>query len=266
MTPLSIVWDFKTDAFTPAERRVLFEGAAARWSSVVLGWPARPDGSPVTLPNSTPLRYLKVSVELAEFKGAMEDAFAMVDTTQLLAKTLGKEEGRAAGLPYEGTIKINRKYVDVGKRVDEPARVKDSIVHELGHILGVGTVFDQKRLAKPLGKSEFVFVGDVAMRAYAQLLGPDPADNERGPQEVPLVPAPGASTPAYHWNEKGFKFEIMSEMLDAETAATRTFEFNAISVVTVGALKDIGYEVDFRNAEPFELQKSHEESASRALV
>ena len=78
--------------------------------------------------------------------------------------------------------------------------------------------------------------------------------------------AGGLDPHAYHWDEKKFRLEIMSEKLDRETAATRTFEFNAISAITVGALKDIGYEVDMQNAEPFQLQKVTRRCFERAGI
>ena len=72
MTPLRIEWDFtKAKRLTPTQRRVFFEGAAERWLNVVRGWRKLPDGSPVTLDNGTPLRFLRVFVELAKLPRRM---------------------------------------------------------------------------------------------------------------------------------------------------------------------------------------------------
>jgi hypothetical protein len=243
MTPLCVRWDFtRAQAFTPTQRRLWFEGAAQRWSYVVLGWPAHPGGSPVSLNNGAPLRYLQVSVEIGKLP---KDVVGFVDTAKNKLLRLGSNMGRAAGLPYQGTIRINGALLE--NAATEPGRFKDCVVHELGHILGAGTVFHEKGLVQKSGRSYF-FKGAAAMRAYAKLLG-----RKSGAEKVPLVREPGGSSPAYHWNEKKLRLEIMSERLDKETATTRAFEFNAISAVTVGALKDIGYEVDMQNAEPLEL-------------
>lgn len=105
----------------------------------------------------------------------------------------------------------------------------ETIVHEMAHGLGFtdGTDVFNRYINEP----DTAFVGPNALRAYNSIFGL----NATG---VPLDPGSLA-----HWDEFVFTTELMTPTSDPG--------FNQISRVTVGALEDMGYEVNYAAADPY---------------
>lgn len=113
------------------------------------------------------------------------------------------------------------------------------IIHEMGHVLGLGTIWDRLGLRQGAGTVNPRFVGQNAMREFAALTG------AAGPEAVPLANRGGPGTRDAHWREAVFGNELMTGFIDAGA--------NPISRVTVGALEDTGYTVDYDHADPYVL-------------
>jgi hypothetical protein len=135
--------------------------------------------------------------------------------------------------------------VDIADRDNE--QIKDIMVHELGHALGVGPFWTLEYIRssfKPLGlvKNLFtdspIYVGRYALAEYRKLAP--------GAIGVPLESGGGGGTRAAHWSEAVFGNELMTGYLSSTMPLSR---------VTLGALQDLGYSVNYAKADPFTLPK-----------
>jgi subtilisin-like proprotein convertase family protein len=116
------------------------------------------------------------------------------------------------------------------------------IMHEMAHVLGFGTIWSQLSLRQGAGTVNPRFTGPNAMREFAVLRA------EGGAEAVPLANVGGPGTVDSHWREAVFGNELMTGFLNTG--------LNPISRLTIGALEDMGYEVDYAAADPYALPSS----------
>jgi hypothetical protein len=143
--------------------------------------------------------------------------------------------GAAAGLPATGEMTFDTADLEA---MEADGTLNDVIVHEMGHVLGIGTIWDLKGLLAGAGGINPTFVGENAMREYGELRGGGPAD-------VPVENVGNQGTRDSHWRESIFVSELMTGRIAGPN--------NAISRVTVASLQDLGYVVDLDAAEPYML-------------
>ncbi|MEZ5321535.1 MAG: leishmanolysin-related zinc metalloendopeptidase [Microthrixaceae bacterium] len=110
----------------------------------------------------------------------------------------------------------------------------DTITHEMGHVLGIGTVWNASDTSG-LGSANPLFTGPVAGAAYNAL---------GGSGAVPLENTGGSGTADSHWRESVFGTALMTGWIDTS---------NQLSTISVGALADMGYGVDLSAADPYTL-------------
>jgi len=131
-------------------------------------------------------------------------------------------------LPLYGTMRFDSADVDgLGDRFE------DVILHEMGHVLGVGTIWSSKNLltfngSSCLNSSVISFTGSEARAQYA-VLG--------GSGNVPVENGGGSGTKCGHWDEETFDNELMTGFLNGGSA-------NPLSIITAGSMQDLGYSVD----------------------
>jgi len=112
-------------------------------------------------------------------------------------------------------------------RMERDGTLLPVILHEMGHAFGLGTLWSFRDLLGSRG-----YVGANALREYRSIFGiPD----------APAVPVAGSG----HWDEGVLKNELMTPM--AEQPGTPM----PISRITVGALQDLGYSVNYAAADPY---------------
>jgi hypothetical protein len=138
---------------------------------------------------------------------------------------------RASGLPDHGVMEFD--VADVASMYSS-GMLLDVILHEMGHILGIGTLWTLKGV-----KSGFNYIGAAAVAEYRTLTGNGSATS------VPIESGGGAGTAGSHWSEAVFDAELMTGYIDGS--------FNPISRVTIASLKDLGYTVDIGAADPYAL-------------
>ncbi|WP_019008251.1 excalibur calcium-binding domain-containing protein [Deinococcus aquatilis] len=136
-------------------------------------------------------------------------------------------------LPIYGVIDINSNGLSDLPRVD----LLDTVIHEMLHALGVGTLWeadyrvslsgdsDDKNLIKKVG-GKYYYTGARALAAYKALGGKVSAG-------IPL------DADAGHWAGG----TVCSEILSGE-AGDYTGRVNPVSPLTLGALEDLGYRVN----------------------
>jgi hypothetical protein len=116
---------------------------------------------------------------------------------------------------------------------------KDVILHEMGHVLGFGTLWQSFGLVTGLGGTNPLYVGTNALREYRSIFGVPTATG------VPVENSGGAGTAGGHWRESVFVTELMTGY--AEAAGTKM----PISRITVGQFQDLGYQVNYAKADAY---------------
>jgi len=120
------------------------------------------------------------------------------------------------------------------------------ILHEMGHILGIGTLWPTLGLlADPAasGGTDPHFTGADAIAAFDAIGGSSYVG-----AKVPVEDGGGSGTQDGHWRESVFDTELMTGWIDAGA--------NLVSLVTVESLDDMGYTVDPGEAASYGLPAS----------
>jgi hypothetical protein len=143
--------------------------------------------------------------------------------------------GAAAFLPAKGIMQFDT--ADVAA-MEANGTLVDVITHEMGHVIGIGTIWARKHLLDGSRGSNPTFKGANAKREYGVLKG-------TGPLRVPVENTGQPGTRDSHWRESVFKNELMSGFIAAPG--------NPLSRLTVASLQDLGYVVDMAAAEPYQL-------------
>lgn len=147
-------------------------------------------------------------------------------------------------LPIAGQLRLDEDDVEALRNA---GILEDLIAHELGHVLGVGSLWDLfgflrlPSLPDARG-ADTHFAGPAAIAAFDQVGGAGypgakvPVENELGEE----------GTRDRHWRESVLGNELLTGFLSSSAP-------NPLSRVTLASLADLGYMVDLDAAEPFEL-------------
>lgn len=201
-----------------------FKKAADRWSKVIVG------DLPSVMIDGDVIDDLLIVAQGVPIDG--------------VGKTLGQagpthlrpaSSGASAFLPAKGLMSFDT--ADLAKMQADGTLV-DVITHEMGHVIGIGTIWEDKGLLAGAGTTNPTFKGVNAKREYGALKG-------MGPVKVPVENTGGPGTRDGHWRESVFRNELMSGFIGAPG--------NPISKMTVASLQDLGYTVDLTAAEPYAL-------------
>ncbi|MEE1829417.1 leishmanolysin-related zinc metalloendopeptidase [Streptomyces sp. SP17KL33] len=139
-------------------------------------------------------------------------------------------------LPVKGVMRFDS--ADLTKMETEGTLV-DVITHEMGHVLGVGTLWKPFGLLTGAGGNNPTFTGPQAQAEFATLVSEDQ------PVPVPVANFGGPGTRDSHWREAVFVSELMSPFISGSN--------NPLSRLTAASLGDLGYQVDLNGAEPYAL-------------
>ncbi len=149
---------------------------------------------------------------------------------------------RENGIPVMGRMRFDTADLD---NVEAAGTLDDLIVHEMGHVLGIGSlwsVFGLSEVPAPdsSGDSDPFFNGSAGRTAFDELGGESYVGNR-----VPIEDSGGGGTRFVHWRESVFDNELMTGFLDAGS--------NPLSLLTIASLEDMGYTVSRSTAESFGL-------------
>jgi hypothetical protein len=202
-----------------ASLQSVFEQAAAKWESVITG----------DLPSAI---YGGVAVDdlLIDASGVA------IDGTGNVLGQAGPDAFRTTGsrLPYHGAMEFDT--ADLAS-MQANGTLLGVIEHEMGHVLGIGTVWTSKGLLSGLNTNNPIFVGAQATAAYNAIFG----TNAFG---VPVENTGGSGTRNSHWRESIFGNELMTGWVGAGSNMP-------LSRITIGSLADIGYSVNYAAADPY---------------
>jgi hypothetical protein len=143
--------------------------------------------------------------------------------------------GAAALIPAKGIMSFDIADLE---QMAAAETLHDVITHEMGHVLGIGTIWTMKGLTQQEDPTNPVFIGELAMGEYGSLRGADP-------MPVPLENTGGPGTRGSHWREAVFEAELMTGFIDTPP--------NPCSRLTAASLQDCGYQVDLAAADAYAL-------------
>lgn len=150
--------------------------------------------------------------------------------------------------PMVGGIILNALYLYGSLKEEQLYAV---LLHEVGHVLGIGTVWDLPRspltLYKEDNRDKYYYTGTAALREYKSYY-PDtewvgiPLEDDGGEGTQDAHPEEDMDRVIHGKKYPGLQDELMTGWIKSMISLSR---------VTLGFLEDIGYEVDYSKADPF---------------
>jgi hypothetical protein len=205
---------------TPAQQAA-FQIAAARWQSIIVG----------DLPN--------MRTDLGNTDDVIIDA-SVVDIDGA-GRTLGQASPTnfrdRSNLPSRGFMQFDSADL---RALESEGRLNDVIVHEMGHVLGIGTIWDKQRRIKGSSTGNPSFIGPNAVSQYNQIF-------KKNALTTPIESNFGGGTRESHWPEAEFGTELMSGFTGTDNSLVLP-----LSRITVGQMQDLGYEVDYTHADAYD--------------
>ena len=150
--------------------------------------------------------------------------------------------------PLLGVMRFDT--ADVGPLITA-GKFDEVVLHEMGHVLGFGTVWSPSfdNLLVGGGGSDPHFIGIQATSAFNRSGGTSYTAGQKVPVENCLPPTTcpggGAGTRDSHWRKTVFGPELMTGFLSSGVTP--------LSVVTVAAMGDEGYQVNYAGADSYAL-------------
>ena len=218
-----------------ATHQAAFETARARWESIITQDVADVPGPLGECPSVHPAT-----------PGSVDDLviYVTVDSIDGEFGTLGRAGPcyvRDDNLPITGSMTFDEADLDwlAGKGL-----LVSTILHEMGHVLGIGTVWDEAGLLSGDCVVDPIFTGSAARGAFNSVGGGSYAGGGKVPVENTGTVGDGSN--CTHWREAVFDAELMTPALSAGEA-------NPLSIVTVRSLADLGYAVTTAGADAYAL-------------
>ncbi|QDV29344.1 hypothetical protein Spb1_12300 [Planctopirus ephydatiae] len=203
---------------TPSQQAI-FAQASARWSQLITG-----DLADVDLGGGDIIDDLRISAE-----------GVVIDGPGGILGQAGPTAIRAgSNLPYNGIMRFDS--ADLAS-LEASGQLFDVILHEMGHVLGIGTVWDLQGLLQGAGTADPRFTGAQATAEYNARF----ANVETG---VPVENTGGPGTRDSHWRESIYDNELMTGFLNPGVD-------NPISRTTTASLADQGYVVNINASDPY---------------
>lgn len=154
-------------------------------------------------------------------------------------------------LPAYGRMRFDAADLEQQER---SGTLDELVLHEMGHVLGIGTVWDDLGLLRnPASGTEAPdthFTGPLAIAAFNEAGG----TGYEG-AKVPVENTGGPGTRNGHWRETVLITELMTGYQNVGVT-------EPLSAITIRSLADLGYEVDPALADPYRLPSA---AAAQAL-
>jgi hypothetical protein len=219
-----------TPAYAPA-----FAAAAARWEEVITG----------DLPN------VSLAYGGGSCHGAVDETvddliiFVKVESIDGVGGALGQAGPcfirSNGGLPITGQLRLDEDDLNEAQGL---GILEALVLHEMGHVLGFGTLWESQGLIADAGSPDPYFTGSEAKSAFNDIGGGAYAGTP-----VPVENTGGTGTRDGHWRESVFDAELLTGWLNVGSS-------NPLSSVSAASLADAGYAVDSSAADGFSLSLS----------
>lgn len=234
-TGAQAAYDIDVRFLTPMSpsRQAAFTNSAARWASLIYG---NVPNIPVNLsagacgPNSPALNETIDDIVI----------FATIDSIDGPGEILGQAGPcfiRNSGkLPLLGVMIFDS--ADVAQ-LELDGQFELVILHEMGHVLGYGTIWTDLGLLVGGGGPDPHLVGAQAIAAFDRSGGQGYVAGAK----VPVEDCCGPGTQDAHWRELVFVNELMTGFLDAGA--------NPLSVTSTASMGDLGYVVNYAASDSY---------------
>jgi len=201
-----------------------FKAAADRWSKVIVG------DLPSVMIDGDVIDDLLIMAQGVDIDGP-GGILGQAGPTHLRPASAGVN----AFLPAKGLMSFDT--ADLAQ-MQADGTLLDVITHEMGHVIGIGTIWENKKLLLGAGSNNPTFKGAGAKHEFGVLKG-------GGPAKVPVENTGGPGTRDGHWRDSVFRNELMTSFISGPG--------NPLSKMTVASLHDLGYTVNLDAAEPYAL-------------
>lgn len=213
-----------------ADQCQFFEAAAAKWQSILVG--DVPDASGVIAARSC-----EGSIPTPTFRGTVDDV--LIDVLRQLIDGPGAVLG-SAGPCLARNADLLTLYVmffdtDVLALLQQNNVLDEVVVHEMGHVLGIGTLRDFGRDLLQGTAADPRFVGPSTITGFHDVGG-------RG-ATVPVEEDGGPGTRFGQWGDETFDAELMTGFIGLGESP--------LSLMTVGSMQDLGYVVNDNAADRY---------------
>lgn len=228
-----------------ASQKKAFDDAAARWSELITG----------DIPNLADVPAGECLDPVISDTRNIDDLmiYALLEPIDGPGKVLGaagpcftRSGGTHPDLTAVGVMRFDTDDLD---ELESSGDLGATILHEMGHVLGFGTLWETKDLLKEPSLNnpgaDTYFDGVLALALFDAVGGDDytgnkvPVENDTGTF--------GQGSLDSHWREGVFDNELMTPAINGNRPG------NPLSVVTVSSLADLGYTVDSEKADLYEL-------------
>lgn len=236
-------FDIELDYLTSvdADHQSAFENAEARWESMVTG-----DLPDITF--SSPENFDFCASGAGNRSATIDDLliYVRVDSIDGEGGTLGQAGPCAARTASDDSFLTSAVGGMVFDEADlealaDQGLLESTILHEMGHVLGIGTLWSSHGLLVGGGTGDPYFVGAAGRDGFEQIGG----DSYAG-IPVPVANTGGSGTRDAHWRESVLDRELMTGYLNGGTT-------NPLSVLTVESLGDQYYSVDPGAADSYQI-------------
>ena len=238
--------DEVTESLTEAQKQVFID-AAERWSQII-----REDIEDFDLVSPLPEEF--VFPKTPPLQGVIDDVLIYVRFAELGGplgsagpRNVRLEDSAHPNLPLIGLMQFEIAEFEPGGFFEDEQAYQDVIVHEMGHVIGIGTIWDITNnvddnyiandpptvppgLPNPDYDPGFTGAGAVAeYNSLQQALGQEPSS------VIPIANTGGPGNYNGHWREFIFEEELMTPYAAG---------IELLSRMTAASLGDLGYSVD----------------------
>jgi hypothetical protein len=223
---------------TPGQQAA-FDAAIARWQSVIIG-----DIPDVDSVNFTPAAFCPGAVAMVN--ESIDDVVIFADLVTI--DGAGGVLGRAGPCLIRSSGRLTAMGVmqfDVADltTLETNGRLNDVILHEMAHVLGFGTLWNELALLQNGGGSDPFFKGPSAGGAFlAAVLGGASFNGNA----VPVENLGGPGTRDAHWRKAIVANELMTGSISLGNSP--------LSAFSLASLRDLGYVVNDAVADAFTFQ------------
>ncbi len=218
-------------------QQTLFTNAAARLSAIVTG-----DLADVTLTDFDTARACGM-FGLPTLNEVVDDVviYASVQNIDGAGKILaeagpcGFRNAASGFLTTVGVMEFDAADIE---RLAANGTLQDVITHEMLHVLGIGTLWSDRRLLQAEGTSAVTYLGRGGAGGCFDSGGASVCGSG-----VPVENNGVPGTTDAHWRETTFQSELMTGYVNLGGMP--------LSAITVGSLQDMGYAVNMLAADPF---------------
>ncbi|MEW6422132.1 MAG: Ig-like domain-containing protein [Deinococcota bacterium] len=223
--PFNITVIFPANSNLTAGQKAAFINAANRWSQVIAA--GLPDVPNVRLSTGQTVTVDDVAI--------VASSVTIDGPGNVLGQAGPRQVRTGTTLPLWGEMQFDS--ADLAN-MEANGTLQGVVLHEMGHVLGIGTLWDRSLSANAspcLNATQVQYVGANGLREYRNLGGQAAG--------VPVENLYGEGTKCSHWKESVFQSELMTGFASRGPMP--------LSRLTLGALADLGYSVNYAAADPY---------------